>query len=114
MAARIEAAARGAAALHGLEAEVRIYGYLPPTCNSAAALARDAVGAAGLPIEINPPPSMAAEDFGTLLEKIPGAYVWIGNGSGHGLHSPEYDFNDRILAPAARFLAAAARTALAA
>ena len=43
---------------------------------------------------------MAAEDFAWFLEKKPGAYVWIGNGSdedGGMLHSPHYDFNDTIL-----------------
>jgi metal-dependent amidase/aminoacylase/carboxypeptidase family protein len=44
--------------------------------------------------------SMAAEDFGCFLEKKPGAYIWIGNGSaesGGMLHNPHYDFNDAIL-----------------
>ena len=112
IAARIEQAANGAAALHGLRAETRIYGYLAPTCNSEAAIARQAAGAAGLTLADNLPPSMAAEDFGTLLEQIPGAYVWIGNGPGSGLHSPDYDFNDRILEPAACYLAAVAQAAL--
>ena len=45
-------------------------------------------------------PSMAAEDFAWFLEKKPGAYIWIGNGSAENrgmLHSPHYDFNDAIL-----------------
>ena len=45
-------------------------------------------------------PSMAAEDFAWFLERKPGAYIWIGNGSDEGganLHSPHYDFNDAIL-----------------
>jgi amidohydrolase len=53
-------------------------------------------------------PTMGAEDFAYMLEKKPGAYLWIGNGDGghrthgHGigpctLHNPSYDFNDRIL-----------------
>ena len=46
------------------------------------------------------PPSMGAEDFAFMLQEKPGAYIWIGNGSGdksHGLHNPYYDFNDDIL-----------------
>lgn len=49
----------------------------------------------------DPEPSMGAEDFAFMLQKRPGAYVWIGNGSGEGgcgLHNPHYDFNDAILA----------------
>ncbi len=48
----------------------------------------------------NPMASMAAEDFAFMLEKIPGAYIWLGNGSeqnSHSLHSSNYDFNDEIL-----------------
>jgi hippurate hydrolase len=53
-------------------------------------------------------PTMGAEDFAFMLEKVPGCYVFIGNGDGdhralgHGmgpchLHNPSYDFNDRLL-----------------
>jgi hippurate hydrolase len=43
---------------------------------------------------------MASEDFAFFLERKPGAYVWIGNGSaasGGLLHNPHYDFNDAVL-----------------
>jgi amidohydrolase len=49
----------------------------------------------------DPTPSMTAEDFAFMLEKKPGCYIWLGNGSsenGKNLHSPKYDFNDDILA----------------
>lgn len=53
-------------------------------------------------------PTMGAEDFAFMLEKVPGCYVFIGNGDGlhrehgHGLgpcnlHNPSYDFNDRLI-----------------
>jgi amidohydrolase len=53
-------------------------------------------------------PTMGSEDFSFMLEKIPGCYVFIGNGDGlhreqgHGLgpcnlHNPSYDFNDKLL-----------------
>lgn len=53
-------------------------------------------------------PTMGAEDFAFMLEKVPGCYVFIGNGNGdhralgHGLgpcqlHNPSYDFNDSLL-----------------
>lgn len=56
----------------------------------------------------NLPPTMGAEDFAFMLQRKPGAYLWIGNGGGghreqgHGLgpcmlHNPSYDFNDKIL-----------------
>ncbi|MGB8622819.1 MAG: M20 aminoacylase family protein [Paracoccaceae bacterium] len=45
-------------------------------------------------------PSMAAEDFAFMLQTVPGAYIWLGNGdagAGRNLHSPHYRFNDGIL-----------------
>nr|WP_287259583.1 hypothetical protein [Thioclava sp.] len=50
-----------------------------------------------------------------LLEKVPGAYGWIGNGSAEGgrnLHSPHYDFNDEILPLGVQFFVEVARCAL--
>jgi hippurate hydrolase len=43
---------------------------------------------------------MASEDFSYMLEKVPGAYIQIGNGEGEGaceVHNPGYDFNDGAL-----------------
>jgi hippurate hydrolase len=52
-------------------------------------------------------PAMTSEDFGFMLEEVPGAYGWIGNGAGGkpgvGLHNPGYDFNDDNLSLGARF-----------
>ena len=52
-------------------------------------------------------PSMGAEDFGWLLERCPGAYGMIGNGTegahGRPLHNPEYDFNDAIIPIGVRY-----------
>ena len=39
-------------------------------------------------------PLMGAEDFSYMLEKRPGAYIFIGNGDTAGVHHPAYDFND--------------------
>ncbi|MDD1630703.1 MAG: M20 family metallopeptidase [Methylococcaceae bacterium] len=47
-----------------------------------------------------PIPSMGSEDFAFMLQKKPGCYIWIGNGSSGNsclLHNPQYDFNDEIL-----------------
>ncbi len=43
---------------------------------------------------------MGAEDFSYMLEKVPGAMVWLGNGGGKdavSLHNPRYDFNDMAI-----------------
>jgi len=56
---------------------------------------RAAVRAFGAEAVLEPRPSMAAEDFPFLLEKAPGAYLWLGLGDKQGgLHNPRFDFND--------------------
>jgi amidohydrolase len=42
-------------------------------------------------------PVMGSEDFAFILRKVPGAYIFIGNGDTAGLHNPKYDFNDEAL-----------------
>jgi hippurate hydrolase len=67
------------------------------------------------PVRRDVPPAMTGEDFSWFLKKIPGAFVWIGNGpaeDGRELHNPRYDFNDAILPVASGFLAETARRAL--
>jgi hippurate hydrolase len=51
-------------------------------------------------VDANYAPNMASEDFSFMLQKRPGAYIFIGNGpeeNGRILHNPRYDFNDEIL-----------------
>ena len=52
-------------------------------------------------------PAMTAEDFGFMLQEVPGAYGWIGNGKpgqdSIGLHNPGYDFNDDNIELGAQF-----------
>ncbi|WP_237153935.1 M20 aminoacylase family protein [Oryzibacter oryziterrae] len=48
-------------------------------------------------------PRTASEDFSFFLDVLPGSFFFVGNGDGAPLHSPAYDFNDAILAPAATF-----------
>ncbi len=48
---------------------------------------------------------MGAEDFSYMLEKRPGAYLFLGIGEGAGLHNPNYDFNDAAAPIGASFFA---------
>ena len=47
----------------------------------------------------NVKPSMGAEDFSYMLEKVPGAMVMLGNGGSEAisLHNSRYDFNDMAI-----------------
>jgi amidohydrolase len=88
----------------GARMDLRYERRYPPTLNARAETEIAAVAAASVVGEDNVKrdmlPSMAAEDFAWFLEKKPGAYIWIGNGTaetGGILHSPHYDFNDAVL-----------------
>ncbi|RME00638.1 MAG: amidohydrolase [Calditrichaeota bacterium] len=51
-----------------------------------------------------PEPRMGAEDFANYLEYIPGAFLRLGTrgrpGTGHSLHSPQFDVDERAIAVA--------------
>lgn len=64
-------------------------------------------------------PCMGAEDFGAILQQRPGCYVMIGQAEedktsnhNHGLHTPQYDFNDDIIAPAIEYWVSLVEAAL--
>ena len=112
--------AKGIAAAYHAEAELDYTRRYPATINArvpagiARAAADAVVGAEAVPSGL--PPSMAAEDFALMLARVPGAYVWIGNGpvaGGRNLHSPHYQFNDDILPVGVQYLCEVAARALA-
>lgn len=53
-------------------------------------------------------PRTASEDFAYYLEHVPGSFFFVGTGEGAPLHSPDYRFNDAIIAPAAAYWVALA------
>jgi hippurate hydrolase len=105
------------AAAHLASAEVIIRPGYPCTVNHPtqarfmADVMAEMVGEAQIDRDVTP--AMTAEDFGYMLEAVPGAYGFIGNGPngapGTNLHSPHYDFNDDILGLGARFWARVVR-----
>ncbi|MBK1840597.1 amidohydrolase [Azospirillum sp. YIM B02556] len=116
---RMGEVATAIAAGFGVEASLRYERRYPPTTNSAAEteLARRAaarvVGEEAL--DLDPMPSMGAEDFSFMLQKRPGCYVWVGAGpsnQGRNLHSPHYDFNDAVLPIGASYWVRLAETVL--
>jgi amidohydrolase len=49
-------------------------------------------------VDRNKPPANASEDFSFMLEKVPGAYINIGNGEDSApVHHPAYNFNDAAI-----------------
>jgi len=65
-------------------------------------------------VDMTMAPHMGAEDFSYMLERRPGAFIFIGNGDTASLHNPAYDFNDEALPYGISYWVTLAETALAA
>lgn len=60
-------------------------------------------------------PSMGGEDFSFMLNACPGAYIFLGSGTGPNsepLHSPLFDFNDDVIPIGAKLLTSVALQSL--
>jgi amidohydrolase len=117
---RMGEVARGTAALFGASAECEYRRGYPPTVNHADEAAFAADVAAEIcgedRVDRNVAPSLGGEDFSYMLQAVPGAMVWIGNGPGEGgctLHNARYDFNDDALPIGVSFFARLAERFLA-
>ncbi|HQT67629.1 MAG: amidohydrolase [Rhodospirillales bacterium 20-60-12] len=114
---RIREICTGIARAMDMEVDIEIGRSVAATINhkAEADMAAAAAAGAGMRVRRDMLPTMGSEDFGWFLERIPGAYAWIGNGpaeAGKGLHNPGYNYNDAILPVAANFLAVSAKQAL--
>lgn len=94
---------------------VRIY---PATVNDPACAqhALDAAGALFGEAVRAEAPAATAEDFAFMLQRVPGAYIWVGSRKGDrspSLHHPAFDFNDEALPAGAALLASLAERRLA-
>ena len=108
---RMQQIAEHVCAAHDASCEFEFRRNYPATFNHASETAffsgvmADLVGAENVkPQE----PTMGSEDFSYMLQAVPGAYAFIGNGdgahreTGHAegpcmLHNPSYDFNDELI-----------------
>lgn len=114
---RLKAIADGIAQAMGCTATIDYQRRYPATINDAAEarfvqdVVRDLSPILTLESEIEP--SMGAEDFAFMLQEKPGAYVWVGQGRGASLHSPNYNFNDDALPVGAALWVAIAERRLA-
>ncbi|MFV0383307.1 M20 aminoacylase family protein [Paracoccus sp. (in: a-proteobacteria)] len=100
----IGALAKGAADPYEVGAELIYTRRYPPVVNEAGSVelaARAAAATVGEDqVNATARPQGASEDFAFMLEKVPGAYVMIGNGDGPEaafVHTPKYDFNDALI-----------------
>ena len=99
----------GHAASFGVTARLQYINGYPATINDAdqtafaADVAREIAGADN--VDAARGREMGAEDFAYMLQKRPGAYLFVGAGDGKGLHHPEYNFNDEVSPIGASLLA---------
>lgn len=113
---RVPALARAQAESFGATAEVDYRLGFPALINHRVetAFARDVALSSFEPesVEAGFRPRTASEDFAFMLQEKPGSYLFVGNGDSAPLHSAHYDFNDAIIAPAARYWVRLAETFL--
>lgn len=117
---RVRRIVEGIAQAHRAHIEIDYRHNYPPLITDpmhtkfAIGIAEEVVGIGK--VDADYPPNMASEDFSFMLEKKPGAYLFIGNGPEEGgciLHNPLYDFNDEILPIGASYWARLVETKLA-
>ncbi len=99
--AGIEEKARTLAAEQGLSVDLSRVEEFPATVNEKACVdrIRELAGRLGQQVSNPSEPFRWSEDFGYYLQKTKGAFIGIGCGEDHpGLHTPEYEFNDEIIA----------------
>ena len=112
--------AEGIAAAMGASASVDFRVVFPPLVNDAEQIAFAGDVAAGLVGEDNinrmSNRITASEDFSFMSNRVPGAYVTIGQGDEGDwtceVHNPHYDFNDEILPIGASYFARLVETRL--
>ncbi|WP_281859241.1 M20 aminoacylase family protein [Litoreibacter halocynthiae] len=99
----------GQAASYGVAARLTYERGYPATVNDArktafaADVARQIAGDKAVNDEGGR--EMGAEDFSYMLERRPGAYLFLGQGTDAGLHNPNYNFNDEVAPIGASFFA---------
>ena len=85
----------------GAEATLDFRVLFAPTVNDAdqftayADAAAELVGEAR--VDRNAAPLMGSEDFSFMMEQVPGAHVFLGNGDSAVCHNDRYDFNDEAI-----------------
>ena len=106
---RLQQIVAGQAQSYGVEAQLDYDKGYPATINTpneadfAVSVANDVAGKDHVTAEYGR--QMGAEDFSYMLEKRPGAYLFLGQGDTAGLHHPQYNFDDAIAPVGASFFA---------
>ena len=118
---RIKALVTAQAESFGLQAQIdwkpgyAVLVNAPAETAFAREVALELVGAER--VTLQGPPLTGSEDFAFMLERLPGSYLLIGNGTGEGIgeggcmvHNPGYDFNDHNIGVGSAYWVLLART----
>ena len=111
---RLQAIVDGHAAAYGVEATLEYEIGYPATINDpdktafAVGVAREVSG----DVRDDVMREMGAEDFSYMLQKRPGAYLFVGNGDTASWHHPDFDFDDAAAPSGASFFARLVERAL--
>ena len=106
---RIQEIAKGQASSYNCRVEVTLTEGYPATVNSpdktgfAVEVAKEVAGEAA--VNSYAPLDLGSEDFSYMLAARPGAYLFIGQGEGAGLHTSDFNFNDETSPYGASFFA---------
>ena len=99
--ARIAKAVQGIADAYDAKATLDYIRMYPVTVNSEIGAERAAAAALAVAgegrVDQEWSPAMGGEDFSFMLNEVPGAMIFVGNGPSAGLHHPKYDFNDEAM-----------------
>jgi len=96
--AGLKRVAEGVAAGFGATATLDWRLIFAPTVNDPVQTEAIAEAAGELgPVARDKPPGMGSEDFSFMMERVPGAYIHVGNGPGEMPHHPRYQFNDAAI-----------------
>ena len=98
---RMRGLVEGVATGFGAEAKLDFRTIFAPLNNDPAHSTAYADAAAELvgeaAVDRHKGPTMGSEDFAFMLQKVPGAYILVGNGEGFNPHHPRYNFNDEAI-----------------
>jgi hippurate hydrolase len=101
--------AEGVAAGFGATASLDFRLIFAPTVNAPEQTERFAAAAVELvgegKVDRTKPPGMGSEDFSFMMERVPGAYLHVGNGESASVHNQHYNFNDAAIPYGAALLA---------
>lgn len=115
----LAAVVRDVAAPYGVHVTVQHTRGVPPVVNDATAVGELAAAAVRISADAvcDTEQSLGGEDFGWLLEKVPGALARLGvrtpgSADAADLHQPEFDVDERCIAVGVRLLVGAALEAM--